>query len=237
MSIIDIGIIIVLICFALVGWKRGIIKEAVSLVGLVLIFVIAYTFKEELGNWMCKFLPFFQFSGSIKGLVSINILLYQMIAFLIILSVLYTVYQIVLKISGLLQKLVNLTVILALPSKIGGAIIGFLQAYLIIFALLMIAIVPLKNVPIISESKLTNGIVSSTPILSSYTKDISNTVNDIYTLVDDIADEEITVNQANLQIIDTMLKYNVVSKKTVEQLQVLDKLDDVKGLDKVLKKY
>ena len=34
-----------------------------------------------------------------------------------------------------------------------------------------------------------------------------------------------------------MIKYDVVSKKTVEQLVVLDKLKKVKGLDKVLEKY
>ena len=31
--------------------------------------------------------------------------------------------------------------------------------------------------------------------------------------------------------------YDVVSKKTIEQLQVLDKLKKVKGLDSVLEKY
>ena len=34
-----------------------------------------------------------------------------------------------------------------------------------------------------------------------------------------------------------MLKHKVVSKKTIEQLIVLDKLDEIKNLDKVLKKY
>lgn len=237
MTIIDIGIILVLIIFTIAGWKNGVIKEAVSLVGLILIFIIAYTFKDELGNTLCKFLPFFEFSGNIKGLVSLNILIYQMIGFLVIYSVLYTIYQIVLKLSGVLQKLVNLTIILALPSKIGGAIVGFLQGYLMIFILLMIALVPLKNFTIVSESKLTNAIVHKTPLVSLYTRDISNTITDIYKLADKLANEELTVNQANLEIIDTMIEYNVVSKKTVEQLQVLDKLDKVKGLDKVLKKY
>lgn len=237
MNIVDIGIILVLIIFAIAGWKKGVIKETVSLVGLVLIFVIAYTFKEELGNTMCKFLPFLKFSGNIKGLVSLNILIYQMIAFLIILSVLYTIYQIILKISGLLQKVVNFTIILALPSKIGGAIVGFLEGYLIIFALLMLALIPMKDIPMISESNLINSIVHKTPIISTYTKDISNTITDVYTLIDKLASKELSVNKANLEIIDTMIKYNVVSKKTVEQLVVLEKLETVKGLDRVLNKY
>lgn len=237
MNIIDIGIILILIIFIIAGWKTGVIKEAVSLVGLILIFVIAYTFKEELGNFMCKYLPFFEFSGSIKGLVSINILIYQLIAFLIIFSVLYAIYQIVLKISGVLQKLVNFTIILALPSKIAGAVIGLLQGYLMIFAILLLAVVPLSNHEIFKESKLTEIIVYKTPLISSYTKDISNTVTEIYTLADKVANEDLSINQANLEIIDTMIKYDVVSKKTVQQLEILDKLKTVKGLDKVLNKY
>ena len=56
-------------------------------------------------------------------------------------------------------------------------------------------------------------------------------------MVEDLEKEEISINKANLEIIDTMIKYDVVSKKTVEQLQVLDKLKKVKGLDSVLEKY
>lgn len=237
MTIIDIVVILVLIMFAIVGWKNGVIKEVVSLAGLVLIFVIAYTFKEEIGNTLCKYLPFFNFSGNIEGLVSLNILIYQMIAFFIILCILYTIYQIVLKLSGGLQKLVNLTIILKLPSKIAGLVVGAIEGYLIIFALLLILIVPLKEIDGISESKMIPTIVHNTPIISSYTKDISNTITEIYDLADEVANEEITKNQANLKIIDTMIKYDVVSKKTVEQLQVLDKLKKVKGLDSVLEKY
>ncbi len=237
MTIIDIVIILVLIMFAIVGWKNGVIKEVVSLAGLVLIFVIAYTFKEEIGNTLCKYLPFFNFSGSIEGLVSLNILIYQMIAFFIILCILYTIYQIVLKLSGWLQKLVNLTIILKLPSKIAGLIVGALEGYLIVFALLLILVVPLKNIDGISESRMIPAMIHQTPVISTYTKDISKTITEIYDLADEVANEEITKNQANLKIIDTMIKYDVVSKKTVEQLQVLDKLKKVKGLDSILEKY
>lgn len=237
MNIFDIGIILLLIMFAIVGWKQGIIKEAISLVGLIIIFIVAFTFKEEIGNVLCKYLPFFEFSGNLKGLVSLNILIYQMIGFIMIYSVLYAIYQIVLKISGIFQKIINWTLILAFPSKMGGALIGLLEGYIIAFAVLLVAIVPLKDFTIIKESKMTNFIIEKTPILSSYTSETSETVTDIYTLVDDLASKKLTVNEANLEIIDTMIEYDIVSKKTVEQLVVLDKLKEVKGLDKVLEKH
>ncbi|MBQ3511778.1 MAG: CvpA family protein [Bacilli bacterium] len=237
MNIFDIGILVILIMFFIVGWKKGVIKETVSLVGLIVIFIVAFTFKEEIGNVLCKYLPFFTFEGNIKGLVSLNILIYQMIGFIIIYSVLYAVYQIILKISGIFQKIVNWTLILALPSKLAGAIIGLVEGYLIVFALLLVAIVPLKDHELIRESKLTNFVVYKTPIISNYTSNITDTVTDVYKLVDDLVSEKLTVNEANLEIIDTMIEYDIVSKKTVEQLVVLDKLKEVKGLDKVLDKH
>ena len=237
MSILDIIIIVILIMFAIVGWKQGVIKEAVSLVGLIVIFIVAFTFKEEIGNVLCKYLPFFNFGGNIEGLVSLNIFFYQLIGFILIYSVLYGVYQLILKLSGALQKIVNWTIVLAFPSKLLGAVIGMLEGYIIIFALLLVILVPLKDSSFIKNSNITDFMINKTPILSSYTSDISSAINDVYVLVDDLSSEKLTVNEANLEIIDTMIEYDIVSKKTVEQLVVLDKLDDVKGLDKVLEKH
>ena len=237
MSIVDIAIILALIIFPIIGWMRGVIKETVSLVGLIAIFIISYTFKEEIGNVLCKFLPFLPFSGSIKGLVSLNILIYQMVGFISIFSILFIAYQIIVLVSGLLQTIIKWTKVLDKPSKILGAIVGGICGYLIIFAVLLVSVVTFQNHEEMKKSFLPNIIVYKTPIISSYTKDISKTVNNIYDLVEDIENEKISINKANLEIIDTMIKYDVVSKKTVEQLVVLDKLKKVKGLDKVLEKY
>ena len=237
MNIIDITIMLLLIMFALIGWKQGIIKETVSFVGIIIIFIVAFTFKEEIGNILCKYLPFFKFSGNIEGLISLNIFIYQLIGFLLIYIVLFSAYQLILTLSGIFQKIVNMTIILALPSKLGGAIVGVLKGYIIIFAILMVILVPLKDFETISESKMINNIVHKTPLLSTYTKTTSDTINSIYELADSLTNNTITVNQANLEIIDTMLKYDIVSKKTVEQLVVLDKLKTIEGLDNVLKRY
>ena len=237
MSTIDIGIIIALILFPIIGWIRGIIKETVSLVGLIIVFIVSYTFKEEIGNVLCKFLPFLPFSGNIKGLVSLNILIYQMIGFISIFSILFIAYQIIVMVSGLLQTIIKWTKILDKPSKILGAIVGGVCGYLIIFAVLLVSVVTFQNHEEMKKSFLPKIIVYKTPVISSYTKDISKTVNNIYDLVEDLENKKISINKANLEIIDTMIKYDVVSKKTVEQLVVLDKLKKVKGLDKVLDKY
>ena len=62
MAAIDIVVLLLLVMFGVVGWKQGIIKEAVQLVGMIIILVIAFMFKGELGNIFCKWLPFFNFN-------------------------------------------------------------------------------------------------------------------------------------------------------------------------------
>lgn len=237
MNVIDIIIVMLLIMSSIVGWKKGVIKETVSLIGIILVFVISFSFKEQLGNILCKFLPFFNFGGNLEGMVSLNILMYQFIAFFIIYSILYGIYALILKLSGILQKVINITLILALPSKLAGAVVGLVKGYIVTFVVMIILLIPFKNIDIFRNSTLINKITNNTPILSTYTKDINNTVSDIYKLGENLTTKKLTVNEANIQTIDTMLKYDIVSKKTIEQLIILDKLKTVKGLDKILSKY
>ena len=239
MTAIDIVILLLLIMFGVVGWKQGIIKEAVQLIGMIIILVIAFMFKGELGNIFCKWLPFFNFNGSpLEGMTTLNILLYQVLGFVIIFTVLYAIYTIILKLSGVFQKILDWTIILLIPSKIGGLIIGLLEGYILLFVLLLIITgLPANYTSNFTNSNLVQTIVYKTPILSSASKDVTNSMKDIYVLVDEVAQKKITTNEANLKTVDIMLKYDLVTPKTVEQLVILDKLKGVKGIDAVIAKY
>lgn len=237
MSIIDIGIILFILCFILIGAKQGLIKTTVSLVALIIVFVISYVFKEHIGNFLCKYLPFFNFSGNIKGLVSLNILIYQLAGFFIILAVLMGVYTIIMTLTGWIQKLVNMTILLKLPSSIGGGIIGLIEGYLVSFLILLIAMIPMQTMTIFKESKLADFILNKTPIVSESTSDLTKSATEIYNLVDQVTNKKIDINEANLKSIDIMIRYKVITPHTVEQLIVLDKLEDVVGLEHVLNRY
>lgn len=237
MNILDIIIVLILIMCAIVGFKRGAIKEIVSLVGIILVFVISFSLKGVLGNLLCKFLPFFDFAGSIEGLTVLNILLYQLIAFLIIYSLLYSVYMIVVKLSGVVQKLVHMTVVLWLPSKVIGAIVAALTGYIVIFAILLVLLIPLKNSSLFAESSIANYIIYESPVLSSSAEGISSSINEVYQLGEDVSHKRISVNEANLETMDILLKYDIVSPEVAMDLVRLDKLDDISGIDKVIRRY
>ncbi len=237
MNILDIVIVLVLIMSAIIGFKRGAIKEVVSLVGIIIVFILAFSLKGVLGNVLCKWLPFFNFAGNLEGVTVLNILLYQLIAFLIIYSLLFSVYMIVVKISGIVQKLVHMTVILWLPSKVIGAVVAFITGYVMVFVVLLALLIPLKDTDIFKNSKFANYIVYDTPILASSSENISTSINEIYELGEDLSKGDISKNEANVKTMDILLKYKVVSAETARELVVLDKLDGISGLDKVIEKY
>ena len=237
MNILDIVIALVLIMSAIIGFKRGAIKEVVSLVGIIIVFILAFSLKGVLGNVLCKWLPFFNFAGNLEGVTVLNILLYQLIAFLIIYSLLFSVYMIVVKISGIVQKIVHMTIVLWLPSKLIGAVVAFITGYVMVFVVLLALLIPLKDTDIFKNSKFANYIVYDTPILASSSENISTSINEIYELGEDLSKGDISKNEANVKTMDILLKYKVVSAETARELVVLDKLDDISGLDKVIEKY
>lgn len=236
-SIFDIGIILILIMFFIVGVKRGVIKETVSLVGIILVFVVSFAFKDKIGNWLCTYLPFISFKGNIKNLVSMNILLYQAIAFIIIFSILLGVYSLSLKISKIVQKIVNMTIILWIPSKILGGLVSLIKGYIVSFVIIIFMMIPFGGSKLFHESTIVNFMLYKTPIISNYTSNFIKPFKEVYSLGTKVVKEEIDINEANLESLDIMLKYKVVDKKTVEKLVEMNKLKDIKNIETVINKY
>lgn len=237
LNIFDVGIILLLIMFLIVGFKNGVIREAFALIGIIAVFILSFVFKGLLGNLMCIILPFFKLSGVIEGFSVINILIYQIIAFMLVFAILLTIYEIFLKISKFIQKLVNLTIILILPSKLLGAVVSLIKGVIALFAVFIVLMIPLKNSELFTGSTMVNQILYKTPILSQSSNNYINTVEEIYNLAEKVSNKKISTNAANLELLDMMLKHKIVNKSTVESLVKLHKLDDVNNIETVLQKY
>lgn len=236
MGIIDILIFVIILAFVIVGYKQGVVRELIQLIGVILMFYISYLIKNPVGNFLCSVFPFFKFTGSISGLVTLNILMYQIIAFILVFSILLTLYMFILKISKILQKVVNMTILLWWPSKVTGALVGFIEGYIFVFIALIILMVPFGD-SILLESNYKDKIIYDTPILSKYTYDFTRSIKEIYSLGKKVSNKEIDTNKANLETIDIMLKNNLVSKDTIENLNNKNKLDGVSGIDSILNNY
>lgn len=222
MNIIDVVIVLLIILSFINGYKRGILKEVVMLCGTIVIYIVSFLLKDKLGLILCKILPFF----NLDGLVSLNILIYQLIAFFLIASFLFSIFGIVLKVTGVLQKLVNMTIILTIPSKILGGILGLVEGYIVIFALLIILSVPFKNIDIFKNSNLNNKIITSSPILSSTLGNLDDLIIDIYDIK---IDKDQDKDKINDKILDMYIDYNVISREDLDSIIKSGKLDKAKN--------
>lgn len=228
-NILDIGILMILIMFLIVGFKRGVIKEVVSLVGIIIVFILSWSFKNILGNFLCIIFPFFDFIGVLEGMSSLNVLFYQAIAFMIIFCLLLSIYTISLKISRFVQKIVNMTLILWLPSKLLGAVASFIKGYLLLMICFIFLVIPFGNISIFRESRIMNYMLYNTPIVSSYTHNFMYSIERTYDLANNISNGTISVDDANYEAIVIMLDYNVTNKSTINDLIDLNK---IKNIDK-----
>ena len=215
------------------GLKQGLLKSGINLIGTILIYIIAFKMKDSIGLFLCKVCPFFKFNGYI----TLNILVYQLIAFVLIASILFSIFAIVLKLTGVVQKLVDLTVILTIPSKIGGFIIGLLEGYVVMFIIILILSVPLRNVELFSESKLVDKMLNNTPILSSSLDGVGDVIFNVFHITSEVKEGENENTKVNMDIMKTYLDYKVITKEDAIDLIDTGKLNSINGIKEFVNNY
>ena len=233
MNIFDIVIILLILLSGVTGLKQGLLKSGINLIGTILIYIIAFKMKDSIGLFLCKIFPFFKFNGY----VTLNILVYQLIAFVLIASILFSVFAIVLKLTGIVQKLVDLTVILDIPSKIGGFIIGLLEGYVVMFIIILILSVPLRNVELFSESTLVDKMLNKTPVLSSTLDGLGDAIFNVFHITSEVKEGEDKTTKVNLDIMKTYLDCKVITKDDATKIIDTGKLDSVNGIKEFVNKY
>ena len=230
LNIIDIIIVLFLLAGALLGFKKGAIQSIASLVGIVIVIVLAYILKNPISELMYTYLPFFKLGGIFKGITVINILIYEAIAFFIVLSVLGTLLGIILKITGVISKIVDYSIILTLPSKIIGIVVGFLESYVLIFIVLFLLSQFSGTNELLKESKLTNLILTKTPYTSGFKKSYK-AFEEIYEIGKSFDD-----SKKDYESLDTLLKYDIITTDGAIKLVEKDKIN-IKGVQELIESY
>ena len=225
MSIVDIIILVFLFLGFLAGFKRGIIKQGVLTFGIILVVVLAFIFKNELSIVLYQKFPFFTV-GILENYSILNILLYELISFFILLSIFGLILAIIVKISGVVERLVRATIILALPSKILGGILGIIEIYVFLYIVLFIITLPIFKVSsnkYIRESKLKDKILNNTILISNLSKGINDSVYEINQLLN--SKKKLGSEEFNCKALKVFIKNKVVSKKSVTYLKKKNKID------------
>lgn len=224
MNIVDVVIIFGLLLGGVSGWHNGFFKQSVTLVGTIICFILAWVFKDIIANFLSYTLPFFNFAGPFEGLTSLNIVLYQLLSFILLLILFTSVLVVLIKITNGFEKFLKFTIILGIPSKILGFIVGIIEAYVILFAILFFVNQPVFNLEIVNESKLTNPVLNSSPGLSNIVGNMNDAIGDIYDIT-----KSYNVNQNpdsfNREVINTLLEHDVVDQEYVNTLREKGKIN------------
>ena len=224
MAIVDSIVILFLLLGAVLGFKKGAIRSLVGLVGTIAVVVIAYYLKNPVADLLYNFCPFFEFSGSWQGLVTLNILLYESIAYIIVFVILYSILSLILKITGIIEKLLTMTIILGIPSKIIGAVLGFLEAVVFSFIILFVLLQFNGSHIWIKESSVAMSIIDKTPLIGSMVNETYEAIIEISKL-DDKYKNSNNLDGYNGEILSIMLKYHVITPETTQKLIDSKKLD------------
>lgn len=222
MNAADIVILIALELGAVAGFKAGVIKKTADFLGTFIIVVLAFYLKNDLSVIMYENLPFFNFGGFIKGIEAINVLLYEVLAFIIVFIALLFILKVILMVTGLIEKILKATVILSIPSKLLGIVVGAIEMYVYVFIILVILTLPIFNVPYVKESKLASFMLNNTPILSGISEEMIDIYGNVYTIVTEKDNK--TNEELNEEVLTFLIKKEVLSKESAKRLVEQNKI-------------
>ncbi|MBC5637526.1 CvpA family protein [Ornithinibacillus hominis] len=172
---IDLVLIVLLLFGFLVGLKRGLILQAVHLLGFIVAFIVAASFYDDLSKHLEQFIPYPTLTddslwADFLAALPIENAFYNAISF----AVIFFAAKIGLQILASMIDVIASLPILNSINKIFGAILGFLEVYLILFVILyIIVLTPVGTIQeYVNNSNVALFIVEHTPYFSEKIKDL-----------------------------------------------------------------
>ncbi|MCM3596463.1 CvpA family protein [Metabacillus idriensis] len=172
---LDIALFIILAMGLLVGLKRGFILQFIHLTGFIIAYIVAYKYFGVLAPKLELWVPYPSFgeSGSAISFFTggnLEDAYYRAVAFVI----LFIGTKILLQVVGSMLDFVTYLPVLKQLNKWAGAILGFLEIYLILFILLFIGgLLPIPEVQsAMGNSGLAKVIVHHTPYFSDKVQEL-----------------------------------------------------------------
>ncbi|MGG0275385.1 CvpA family protein [Bacillus rhizoplanae] len=178
---VDIIIIVLLVMGFLLGLRRGLVLQLVKLVSFIIAYLVAYWYCKDLAPALQKIIPYpFKPETNVPNWIDANsmeTIFYQAIAFI----ALFIITKIALTLLGQLLNMFTEIPVLKQVNALGGAILGFLEVYIILFVLIVIGtILPVEQVQTsLNTSTISKAIVNDTPILSEKVKELWQTGNKV----------------------------------------------------------
>jgi uncharacterized protein YacL len=184
---------------------------------MLLTFVIAYFLKNPLSALMYENLPFVKFGGIFTNISSINILFYEAIAYIICFILVTAIFRILLKVTHIVDKVMEKLSLIKFLSKTLGVVFGFIEYYVYVYVFVLLMTVTPVTMEYFNGSFLTNIILNKTPVVSAVTNKLNSTVKEVYEICVEYKGSD-SKKEADYKALDTMLKYEIITTKSVKKL-------------------
>lgn len=155
------------------GFRRGLIVQLIHMTGFIIALIVAYIYYKPLADKFVLWIPYPGVTAASKLSWTVEQLdldqtFYRVLAFVIIFIVVKFVLQLIASMFDFLKFLP----VLGFLSRFGGAVLGFIEFYILIFLLLyLLAMLPLDFIQgMIGKSLLADAIFEHTPIISETVK-------------------------------------------------------------------
>jgi len=206
MNLVDIFFLLIILVCGLIGLKRGFFKELVLTVGYIVLLIVSYKLITPTTNLIISLVK--------VGNNPINLLVYQIIAFLIVFLILSVIFQLIIFLTNILEKLLNITIVLGIFSKILGFILGLIKGVIVAYLLSLLFTLPMfNNIPMFRNSTVKKEILSKMPNIK-----LNQIVNEISKL-------DINSKDFNKQVLQTLIKYKIITKEKVIDMIKSGQLD------------
>lgn len=214
--IIALVIVVFLVLEVVNGYKKGFLESSVRLVGFILVIIGSFLLKNPLSVYLYTNFPFFKFSGIFKGLYALNIIAYEIIAFILLFVVLYILFKVICEITKLVDKLLSLIFFIGIPNKILGAILGFVQGIVTLYFVIAVFKIGTNLFGYEMKPSLADYIVE-VPILK---QTFGSTLDSLDKVTNLAKNYEFTKDkdEANEEVLDILLEYDIISKENLDKL-------------------
>ncbi len=206
MNLVDIFFLLIILVCGLIGLKRGFFKELVLTVGYIILLIISYKLITPTTNLIISLVK--------VGNNPLNLLIYQIIAFLVVFIILGIIFQLIVFLTNILEKLLNITIVLGIFSKILGFILGLVKGVIVAYLLSLLFTLPMfNNIAMFRNSSVRTELLTKMPNIK-----LNKIVNEISKL-------DINSNDFNKQVLQILIKYNILTKEKVIDMVKSGQLD------------
>lgn len=206
MNLVDIFFLLIILVCGLIGLKRGFFKELVLTVGYIILLIVSYKLITPTTNLIISLVK--------VGNNPLNLLIYQIIAFLVVFIILSIIFQLIVFLTNILEKLLNVTIVLGIFSKILGFILGLVKGVIVAYLLSLLFTLPMfNNIAMFRNSTVKSELLTKMPNIK-----LNQIVNEISKL-------DINSNDFNKQVLQILIKYNILTKEKVIDMVKSGQLD------------